>query len=119
MYTVYWTETVRPYDSASVEMTTLLDTFDTPLEARAPCSREFEDNQLGEALKFCEDLRKDRRAGAPISMVTMASEDINSVGQAGVDSVVDGKTPDGEAYTWSKAGRAGRMRPKDYLPRNS
>lgn len=34
--------------------------------------------------------------------VAMASENPNQVGQMGVDSVVDGKLPSGEEYTWSK-----------------
>ena len=32
------------------------------------------------------------------------------VGLFGVDSVVDGKTPDGVAYTWNKASRIGKTR---------
>ena len=32
------------------------------------------------------------------------------VGRFGVDSVVDGKTPDGVAYTWNKASRIGRVK---------
>jgi hypothetical protein len=32
------------------------------------------------------------------------------VGRFGVDSVVDGKTPDGVAYTWNKASRIGKTR---------
>jgi hypothetical protein len=48
-------------------------------------------------------------------MITMASEDMNNVGQLGVASIIDGKTPDGHDYEWSKAGRAGKMRPKDYV----
>ena len=32
------------------------------------------------------------------------------VGLFGVDSVVDGKTPDGVAYTWNKASRIGRVK---------
>jgi len=31
-------------------------------------------------------------------------------GMFGVDSVVDGKTPDGVAYTWNKASRIGRVK---------
>ena len=32
------------------------------------------------------------------------------VGRFGVDSVIDGKTPDGVAYTWNKASRIGRVK---------
>jgi hypothetical protein len=35
------------------------------------------------------------------------------VGKPGVDAVVDGKTPDGHDYEWSKAGRAGKPRRHD------
>lgn len=45
--------------------------------------------------------------------VTMASENTQHVGKQGVDAVVDGKTPDGQAYDWSKAGRAGSPRRND------
>ena len=38
------------------------------------------------------------------------SNGMEFVGQFGVDSVVDGKTPDGVAYTWNKANRIGRMK---------
>jgi hypothetical protein len=36
------------------------------------------------------------------TFVTMVSENPNSVGKPGVDSVVDGVLPDGLAYTWMK-----------------
>ena len=32
------------------------------------------------------------------------------VGHFGVDSVVDGKTPDGVTYDWNKASRIGRVK---------
>lgn len=69
----------------------------------------YEVEGLEEALGMTEMQRKAGRR-----FVTMASEDPNSVGKLGVDSVVDGKTPDGEVYDWSKAGRAGKMRPSDF-----
>nr|WP_315428714.1 hypothetical protein [uncultured Albidiferax sp.] len=43
----------------------------------------------------------------------MVSENLQHVGKQGVDSVVGGKTPDGQAYDWSKAGRAGMPRRND------
>lgn len=49
------------------------------------------------------------------SFVTMVAEDPNHVGKPGVDAVVDGKTPDGQVYDWSKAGRAGAPRRGDKL----
>jgi hypothetical protein len=57
-------------------------------------------------------ITKDKR-DAGYSFVTMASENTQHVGKQGVDAVVDGKTPDGQAYDWSKAGRAGTPRRND------
>lgn len=37
--------------------------------------------------------------------VVMSCEHPNSVGSPGVDTVVDGKLPSGEPYTWSKQHR--------------
>jgi len=42
--------------------------------------------------------------------VTIKSADFEMVGMFGVDSVVDGKCPDGVAYTWNKASRIGATR---------
>ena len=43
--------------------------------------------------------------------VTIRGPDgLEFVGLFGVDSVVDGKTPDGVAYTWNKASRIGKTR---------
>ena len=75
-----------------------------------------ENNQaLGQeaaALVQALQITKDKRE-AGYSFVTMASENTQHVGKQGVDAVVDGKTPDGQAYDWSKAGRAGSPRRND------
>lgn len=71
-----------------------------------PCSRHFEMSEMSAALEFMEFLRKEGLA----QFITMVSQNSNSVGRAGVDSIVDGKTPSGEVYDWSKAGRAGKMK---------
>jgi hypothetical protein len=42
--------------------------------------------------------------------VTIQGPDFEVCGIFGVDSVVDGKTPDGVAYTWNKASRIGKTR---------
>ncbi len=42
--------------------------------------------------------------------VTISGGEFEIVGRFGVDSVVDGKTPDGVAYTWNKASRIGKTR---------
>ena len=60
---------------------------------------------LSEALRHTEGFRK-----LGMIFVTMVSENTDQVGKSGVDAVVNGKTPDGEVYDWSKAGRAGKMK---------
>ena len=60
------------------------------------------------------ELVKEKR-NAGYSFVTMVAEDPNQVGKPGVDAIVNGKTPDGQAYEWSKAGRAGTPRKHDKL----
>jgi hypothetical protein len=42
--------------------------------------------------------------------VSITGNGLEIVGRFGVDSVQDGKTPDGIAYTWNKASRIGRMK---------
>jgi hypothetical protein len=39
--------------------------------------------------------------------VTIKSNDFEVCGMFGVDSIVDGKCPDGVAYTWNKVSRIG------------
>jgi len=71
----------------------------------------FRDDEMGSALKQCEELRK----RSDISHVTLSTELKGMVGKPGVDSVVDGRTPDGHPYDWSKADRAGKMRKSDLV----
>jgi len=42
--------------------------------------------------------------------VTIAGNGFEVVGRFGVDSVQDGKCPDGVAYDWNKASRIGRVK---------
>ena len=42
--------------------------------------------------------------------VTIKGPDLEVVGRFGVDSVVDGKCPDGVAYDWNKTSRIGRVK---------
>jgi hypothetical protein len=42
--------------------------------------------------------------------VTIEGNGFEIVGRFGVDSVRDGKCPDGVAYDWNKAGRIGRVK---------
>jgi hypothetical protein len=60
--------------------------------------KPFTDLELTEALTFANALRR----RFDIRHVTISSESANSVGEAGVTSVEDGKTPDGHDYTWRK-----------------
>jgi hypothetical protein len=57
---------------------------------------------LGRALSTCEELRRMRQEGLDIRFITMVCENVDMVGQAGVDEVKHGATPDGIEYTWQK-----------------
>lgn len=57
---------------------------------------------LNEALRHTEVFRQ-----LGMRFVTMASENSNSVGKPGVDTVTAGKLPDGTAYDWNKNSRIG------------
>jgi len=58
----------------------------------------FEPSQMNGALARMAELRKDPE----VSFVCFTSYDPHRVGKDGVDSIVDGKTPDGHPYTWMK-----------------
>ena len=58
-------------------------------------SQVYPQDQMTEALKHCENLRTQRRAGAPISHIIMCNENPDQVGEAGC-------TPAGEDYNWRK-----------------
>jgi hypothetical protein len=49
------------------------------------------------ALRIVEEKRREG-----FTFVTMVSEDPNSIGRPGVDSIEDGLLPDGTEYTWRK-----------------
>lgn len=63
-----------------------------------PKCRTFTSDKLTEALSFCQEKRNE----PGVHHVSLCSEDPSSVGKPGVDSIVDGKTPDGHDYTWMK-----------------
>ena len=73
-----------------------------PVDARC---QTFADDDLQAALD-CVEAR--RRAG--MAHVSLSTDFSPHVGKPGVAAVEDGKTPDGQAYEWSKAGRAGKPR---------
>ena len=74
-------------------------------EGAAPVCQLFGSKELTQALAWAEDRRK-----AGHRHVSISTELDESVGRPGVSAVEGGKTPDGEAYEWSKAGRAGKVR---------
>ena len=48
------------------------------------------------------------------AFVTIKGPDFEVVGRFGVDSVRDGKCPDGVTYDWNKASRIGRVKRNEY-----
>ena len=76
-------------------------------KARVPNALQLTD--MGKALAWMADLRK-RAETEQLSAITMCSEMSAHVGKVGVDSVVDGKTPDGEVYDWNKDSRIGKVK---------
>lgn len=66
---------------------------------------QYVDAQFVQALEMVQSLR---RAG--MKHVIMSNEPGDMVGRLGVDSVEDGKTPDGHDYEWSKKHRGGPPR---------
>jgi len=62
----------------------------------------FEGAEMSLALKWMEDLRSRQRNEGKIGFITMSSEIPECVTRLGVDAVVNGKTPDGNDYTWKK-----------------
>jgi hypothetical protein len=64
-----------------------------------------DETNLSVALKVVEEKRQ-----SGMTFVTMVADNPNHVGKPGVASVENGKTPDGNDYDWSKAGRAGAIK---------
>ena len=58
----------------------------------------FSSIAMSSALDFMAELRT--RPG--VQFVTFVSQHDDSVGKPGVDSIKDGKTPDGQIYDWKK-----------------
>lgn len=74
------------------------------VDGEPTCGR-FGSDELTQALACAET---QRRLGH--RHVCISTELEQNVGQSGVAAVEDGRTPDGHAYEWSKAGRAGKVR---------
>lgn len=62
---------------------------------------EYEVTSLNDAMFLAKKMNE---------FVTITGPDFEIVGMFGVDSVVDGKCPDGVAYDWNKASRIGRVK---------
>ncbi len=62
---------------------------------------EYELVSLDEAMKCAKTLNE---------FVTIKGPEFEIVGMFGVDSIKDGKCPDGIAYDWNKASRIGRVK---------
>jgi hypothetical protein len=65
------------------------------------------DVELERFITLNEALAYAKTAGV---FVTIKGPDFEVVGRFGVDSVRDGKCPDGVAYDWNKASRIGRVK---------
>jgi hypothetical protein len=63
------------------------------------CEREF--NSLTLAMEWAKEIN---------CFVTITGNNFEVVGMFGVDSVKDGKCPDGVTYDWNKASRIGRVK---------
>jgi len=62
---------------------------------------EMNCSSLEEAMRYAKKTNK---------FVNIKGPDFEVRGVFGVDSVEDGKTPDGVAYTWNKSSRIGRVK---------
>ena len=100
----------------------MADTY-TPPRLKARAARDLRvrvgkqvDAETADLVQALQITKEKRDAG--YTFVTMASENPQNVGKQGVDAVVDGKTPDGQDYDWSKAGRAGKPRRGDKVITN-
>lgn len=65
-------------------------------QVMTPQSSNFDKNQMGMALKFCESLREIQRLTGTIRFITMVSEHPDCTSLSGVAEV------DPETYDWKK-----------------
>jgi hypothetical protein len=65
--------------------------------------KELEFVDLKSAMDYAKSLNE---------FVTIKGADFEVCGVFGVDSIVDGKTPDGVVYSWNKESRIGRVKKK-------
>ena len=62
---------------------------------------EYEVSSLDDAMFLAKKMNE---------FVTIKGPDFEIVGMFGVDSIKEGKCPDGVAYDWNKASRIGRVK---------
>lgn len=68
-------------------------------------------NKVGVELAECQTLDLAMDAAKRFGFfVTIKGPDFEVCGMFGVDTVKDGKCPDGVAYDWNKASRIGRVK---------
>ncbi len=68
-------------------------------------------NKAGAELDGFETLDSAMQAAKAVGFfVTIKGPDFEACGIFGVDSVEDGKCPDGVAYDWNKSSRIGRVK---------
>jgi len=63
--------------------------------------KDLEFTDLASAMDYAKSLNE---------FVSIVGDGFEVCGMFGVDSVVDGKCPDGVAYDWNKASRIGRVK---------
>jgi hypothetical protein len=66
----------------------------------------FSVTTLDEAMQYAKSMNE---------FVTIKSADFEMVGMFGVDSIKDGKCPDGIAYDWNKASRIGASKRSEQM----
>ena len=68
-------------------------------------------SKIGNNLLECSTLNEAMAFAKTVGMfVTIKGPDFEVCGMFGVDSIQDGKCPDGVAYDWNKASRIGRVK---------
>ena len=75
-----------------------------------PQCRFFEPTEMSLALAFMND---DLRKQDNLEFVGFVSQHGERVGRDGVDTIKDGKTPDGHPYEWSKQHRGAGPRKEE------
>jgi hypothetical protein len=68
-------------------------------------------SKVGLTLNVCPNLKEAMEFSKTVGMfVTIKGTDFEVCGIFGVDTIKDGKCPDGGVYDWNKASRIGRVK---------